>query len=77
MNDTPPRIHAKMVELMKAKSPAERLKMGSSMFDMARTMVLASIKTEDPRERRRQLFLRFYGQDFSPAQRERWLELLD
>ncbi len=44
--------------------------MGSSMFSSARALVLAGIAERTPQlspaETRVQLFLRFYGRDFSP-----------
>jgi len=43
MNDTPPEIEKKIHEMMMARSGAERLIMGSSMFDAARRIVLASL----------------------------------
>ena len=65
MNDTSPEI-AKMVRArMMARSGAERMRMGSQMFDAARTMVLASLPPDLPEEeRRRQLFQRIYGEPF-------------
>ncbi|MDC4203121.1 MAG: hypothetical protein MPW13_01790 [Candidatus Manganitrophus sp.] len=51
--------------------------MGFSMFDMARKQVLASILNQNPnadsKEIRKQLFLRFYGQDFTPEECEKIL----
>ena len=42
MNDTPPHIAAMVRRMLLARSGAERVAMGSRMFDVARTMVLAS-----------------------------------
>ncbi len=42
MNDTPPEIAALVRERLLARSGAERVLMGSRMFDFARAMVLAS-----------------------------------
>lgn len=51
--------------------------MGFSMFEMARKQVLASILNQnpnaDPKEIRKQIFLRFYGEDFTPEEREKIL----
>lgn len=75
MNDTPPSIEAKMDELLRSRTPEERMRMGASMFDAARAMALAGIRRDHPELGaagiRRALFLRFYGDDFDPAQRER------
>jgi hypothetical protein len=77
MKDTSPEMESYFNELMMKKSGQERLKMGFSMFDMARRQVLASIINDnpnaDPSEIRREIFLRFYGQDFPPAEQERIL----
>ncbi len=42
MNDTPPEIAALVRDRLLARSGAERVLMGSRMFDVARAMVLAS-----------------------------------
>lgn len=64
-------------EMMMKKSGQERWKTGFSMFDLARRQVLTSITRDNPhadsREIRRGIFLRFYGQDFSPEEQERIL----
>ena len=63
MNDTPPEIEKKIHEMMMARSGAERLIMGSSMFDAARRIVLASLpKNLSDEELKRRLFERIYGQ---------------
>jgi hypothetical protein len=75
MKDTHPSMEAKMDALLRARTPEERLLMGASMFDAAKAMALAGIRRDHPdlgeAEVRRALFLRFYGDDFDPAQRER------
>ncbi len=63
MNDTSPEIKKKVREMVMARSGAERLAMGSSMFDAARKVVLASLPKDLPEERlKRLLFERIYGQ---------------
>ena len=63
MNDTSPEIEKKIHEMMMARSGAERLTMGSSMFDAARRIVLASLpKDLSDEELKRRLFERIYGQ---------------
>lgn len=42
MNDTPGEIANRVRELLLARSGAERLMMGSQMFEAARAMILAS-----------------------------------
>ncbi|HTN43345.1 MAG TPA: hypothetical protein VMN77_06060 [Nitrospiria bacterium] len=77
MRDTPPEVEARFNAMIMEKSGQDRLKMGFSMFDLARRQVLASILTNHPnadqREIRREIFLRFYGQDFSPKEQKKIL----
>ena len=62
MNDTTPEIEKKVHEMMMARSGAERLIMGSAMFDLARKIVLASLpKDLSDEELKRRLFERIYG----------------
>jgi hypothetical protein len=62
MNDTPPEIEEKVREMIMARSGAERVKMGSSMFDAARAIVIASLPKDLPEEEfKKQLFERIYG----------------
>ena len=63
MNDTPLEIEERVREMMMARSGAERLIMGSSMFDAARRVVLASLpKDLSEAELKRRLFERIYGE---------------
>lgn len=63
MNDTTPEIAEKVHEMMMARTGAERLIMGSAMFDLARKLVLASLPKNLPEEElKRRLFKRIYGQ---------------
>lgn len=75
MLDTSPEINSRVHQMMKKKSGPDRLLMGCSMFDMAKEIVQASIRAENPdispEELRAQLFLRFYKNDFSERERER------
>jgi hypothetical protein len=76
-DDTTPRAAALFHELMMRKSPQERVRMASSMFETARRIVLSSIRQNhpgiSPTEERVQLFLRFYEADLTPAQVERYV----
>ncbi len=63
MRDTSPEIEALVRERLMARSGAERMRMGSDMFEAARRMALASLPEglcED--ERKRLLFERIYGE---------------
>lgn len=80
MTDTDLLVESRFLAMMMKKSGQERLKMGFSMFDMARKQAVASIKMNDPhmseRDIKRELFLRFYGQDFSPEEQKKILSQL-
>ena len=78
MKDTPDEVDLMYTRMLMEKSGKERLKMGFSMFDFVRQQVIASIKRDHPEcdigKLRKQLFLRFYGEDFSPEEREKILK---
>ena len=80
MTDTSPHMAARFDLMFRQKSGEERLRMGCSMHEAAKRLVIASILEKDPQANsaalRRQLFLRFYGHEFEPAQRERVLNRL-
>ena len=64
MNDTPPEIAALVRERLLARSGAERVLMGSRMFDAVRAMVLASFPSGlSEIEIKRRLCERFYGHE--------------
>jgi hypothetical protein len=77
MNDTNPEIESRFIKMMMRKSGQERLKMGFSMFDMARRQIMASVEMNKPdadvKHIRKEIFLRFYGEEFSKKERERIL----
>ena len=77
MNDTSPEIEKKVYEMMMARSGAERLIMGASMFDAARQIVLASLPKDLPEEElKRRLFERIYGAPMEDFLQERLLSSL-
>ena len=80
MKDTPPAIERKFRQMLMERSGAERLKMGCSMHATAQALVRASILQADPAASpaalRKELFLRFYGQDFDAATRKKILQAL-
>jgi len=58
-------------DLMARRTPLERLQMASRMFSTARTLAAAGLgQRVSGSALREALFLRFYGADFDPAQRE-------
>jgi hypothetical protein len=55
----------------------ERLKIGFSMYDTARAIVLSSLPQDlSTEDRAVQLFLRFYEHDFSSEEREKIVEAI-
>ncbi len=81
MNDTSPEMQARYEEMLKTLSGEQRLRMACDMHETARRLVLASLLAENPdatpAELRKGLFVRFYGEDFGPAERARILEYLE
>lgn len=77
MNDTPPEIAEKVRESILKKTPQERFKMGCEMYDTSRYLITWAITQENPQitpvELRQQLFLKFYGDEFSPEEKEKIL----
>ena len=62
MNDTPPEVAEIVRARLMSLTGAERVVMGSKMFDAARCMVLASLPPDlPPEELKRQLFEQIYG----------------
>jgi len=80
MFDTHPDVAIRFRELMMSKTGQERLLMGCSMYDTAKEIVRSAIYNNRPRitdaELKREIFLRFYGQEFSEADREKLLSAL-
>lgn len=81
MNDTSPSIDKKMREMIRAKTPLERLKMGSSMYETSRHLIIRSILENNPsiskKDLRTELFLKFYRNDFSVEECERIIKHLE
>ena len=78
MSDTTPEMAARYRAMIEARPPGgARFKIASDMFDITRSLAIASIRAERPNisegELRQELFLRYYGVEFSPAEREKIL----
>lgn len=75
MYDTSPDMEARMKAMIAKKSPEERLRMVCSMIAAAKTLVRSGIIHEDntltEAQIRGRMFLRFYGNDFSPEEIQR------
>ena len=64
MNDTAPEIARLVRQRMLERSGAERMLMGSQMFDTAKTMIMASLPDGlTPLEIKEQLCRRLYGDE--------------
>lgn len=78
MTDTNPTIEMKLASMMMAKTGVERLKMGFSMFDMAKKIVIASILASGNKSNlRSQLLLRFYKVDLDSKTIDKILKTMD
>ena len=80
MFDTHPDIAVRFRDLMMSKTGQQRLLMGCSMYDTAKQIVLSAIYNSQPgitdEEMKKEIFLRFYGREFSRADREKFLSSL-
>jgi hypothetical protein len=80
MNDTHPNVAIRYRDLMMSETGEQRLRMGCSMFDTAKQIVRSAIYNSRPEitdaEMKREIFLRFYGHEFSPPDREKLISAL-
>ena len=81
MDDTSPQVMEKMREMIRRKTPEERLKMGCSMHALSRGLALRFILEGSPglppADLKRELFLKFYENDFDPAKRRKIIAHLE
>jgi hypothetical protein len=78
MSDTSLEMAARYRAMVLTRPPGgARFKIASDMFDITRGLLIAGIRKARPgiteAELRQELFLRYYGDDFTPEQRERIL----
>jgi len=72
MNDTSPEIQKKLFDKYMSLSGFERLQIGSSMFETAKKIAEYSLpKGLSESEKKIQLFLRFYGHEFSELEKNK------
>lgn len=75
MLDTHPDIAVLYRNMIMQRSGEQRLRMGCSMFDTAKKIVRSAILDKNPNiteaQMKRQIFLRFYGQEFTCIEREK------
>lgn len=80
MNDTNPKVLFRFRQMLMAKKPQERLLMGCSMFDAAKKIVRSAILEQQPdispKRMKAEIFLRFYGEEFSGTEKEKILNRL-
>ncbi len=80
MRDTTPEMTQKMCEMIRNKSPTERLKMGESMYETSKYLIIRAILEENPQiskaDLRKEIFLKFYGNDYDPIQQEKIIKHL-
>ena len=81
ISDTHRSMESRFHRMMMEHPPQERLRMGCSMFDAAKEIVRSSILERHPhisvQELKKEMFLRFYGQDFGAKQKKKILDLLN
>ena len=75
MKDTSEKIERIYNDMMMKKTTEERVKMCFSMLNTARRIVLSTIK--DKKHWRKEMFLRFYGDEFTPRQKEKIIYALE
>jgi hypothetical protein len=75
MSDGPKQIEQRYKEMLLSRTPLERLRMASRMYDSGRKLVIAGIQHDKhpltASQLRGQVFLRMYGIDFTVQERER------
>lgn len=80
MRDTTPDISHKVCEMIQMKSPIERLIMGSSMYETSKQLIIRAILENDPciskADLRKEIFLKFYGNDYDLNQQEKIIKHL-
>lgn len=77
MSDTNRNVKNIIDEIYLNKSGEEKLLMALSMFETARELVISSLPGNlSDKELRKELFLRFYGNDFSINEKEQILSML-
>jgi hypothetical protein len=70
MKDTSPKMEELHRRLIMSLAPIQRLRMACGMFETAKILAAAGIRADAARrgesvDMKRELFLRFYGSDFS------------
>jgi len=76
MNDTTDEVKSKIDKIYLDKSGEEKLLIALGMFESARELVISSLPGNIPEKSLiKELFLRFYGDDFSAKEKEKILSI--
>ncbi len=77
MDDTSDAMAEKMRALIRLKTPQERFMMRCSMYAASKILVTRAILEENPSitgtQLKQELFLKFYGDDFTPEEKAKIL----
>lgn len=80
MSDTSFGIEKKVAEMLASRTPADRLRMASSMFDSGRKLLKAGIVHEkgilSEARLRAEMFMKLYGEFFTSEEIDRILSVL-
>ncbi|MBI5446423.1 MAG: hypothetical protein HY900_35065 [Deltaproteobacteria bacterium] len=71
MNDTTAEAARVYRDLLLSRTGADRFRMGCEMFETAKAFVLAGLRAQGEEGLQERLFLRLYGRDYEPEERER------
>ena len=75
MSETPPDVDAACTAMFATRTPSQRVRMMSEMFDTARRLLVSGIRAEQPAisdtELKVEVFLRTYRDDYTAADRDR------
>lgn len=77
MRDTSPQMDEKVREIIRKKSPYERLKMGCSMMATSKQLIIRAILEKNPtisaKDLKQEFFLSFYGNEFTQIEKDKIL----
>ncbi|NUM63632.1 MAG: hypothetical protein HUU44_16105 [Ignavibacteriaceae bacterium] len=72
MNDTSPRIEEMINQIYLKKTGEEKILIALKMFETARDIVISSLPNDlSDKELKKELFLRFYGDEFDDIIQEK------
>lgn len=75
MNDTSHIIEKRVAHMMASRTPVERLKMASSMFDSGRILMATGLQKENASlneaQIRTKIFIKLYGENFTQPEIKR------